>query len=139
VAWFGLFPGFSRLAPETLAGAPWRSLAGGLIVLVGAPIAAIGLAATVIGLPLAGLLALVYPSALALGLVTSAFLVADLALKRTQGGITAGRRVAALLAAAIALGVIMLVPVLGGLVLLAGVLFGTGAFWLRLIRADAGR
>ncbi|HEX7926733.1 MAG TPA: hypothetical protein VF678_04015 [bacterium] len=136
-AWYGAFPNFSRAAPGTLATAPLWSLIAGLIVVFATPPAAIGLAAVVIGLPIAGLLFVLYPAALLLGLVTSALWVSVLALRRTAGGITTARRVTALLAVAAVLGIVSLIPILGWLVVFAAVVMGTGALWLRLLRADA--
>jgi cytoskeletal protein CcmA (bactofilin family) len=138
-AWFGLFPNFSRAAPGTLAGSPLRSVLAGIVVAAGAPLAGAGLAAVVVGLPIAVLLFLLYPAALLLGLVTTALCLADLALSRMKGESTTGRRLLALLAVAVLLGLLALVPILGCLLILAAVLFGTGAFWLRLLRADGGR
>jgi cytoskeletal protein CcmA (bactofilin family) len=138
-AWYGLFPAFSHAAPGTLRASPWRSALVGIALVAGAPLAGSGLAATVIGLPIAAVLLFLYPPALLLGLVTAAFCLGDWGLRRTGRAVTTGARLLALLAAAVVLSLLAVVPYLGPLLLLAALLSGVGAFWLRLVRADAGR
>src|SRR5262249_5514645 len=136
--WYGLFPRFSRAAPATLGASPLRSLLAGLVVVIGTPLAGAGFAAILIGLPIAVLLALLYPVALILGLVTGTFWLGDAAVFRLRGLATTGQRLLALLAVAVTLALVSLVPIVGPIVLWAGTILGTGAFWLRLLRADAG-
>jgi cytoskeletal protein CcmA (bactofilin family) len=138
-AWYGLFPSFSLSAAAELGKSPLASIGAGLLVVAGTPVMALGLSVTVIGLPLAALLILLYPAALLLGVVTAVFFVGDsgrLLLDRRGG---TGRRLAGLLASSLLLAGIFLIPYLGSLTLLAAAVAGTGAFWLRLARADGGR
>lgn len=122
-------PKLTRSAPATLRARPWRSLGIGTVALVAAPLA--GAALFGLGLLLGGWwLAILFFAALliavSLSFPTVGLLVGDLLV---------GRRVHVRLAAALAIGVVLLalvikVPFIGALAVLAAMLFGLGALLL---------
>ena len=135
-----LFPGFSRRATATLTSAPWASLGYGLLLLAGAPVAALLL--FVIGLMIGGwwigllLLALLL-ALLPVGVSIVGLLIGQVIMQR------AGRPNVALswslLAGLVVMALVSLVPVVGGIVLFAAMLFGLGAGIVTLTAIYRGR
>lgn len=126
-----LLPDFSRRVPVMLIQAPWRSLGWGAITFVGLPIAAaiIFLVGLVLGGWWIGLLILgLYAAALALCFPVVGMFLGRWVLERF--GKAGPSLVLALLLGLVMLTLVGLVPVLGGLVMLATVLFGLGALVL---------
>lgn len=110
-----------------------QSIAAGLAILIGLPIVAILLGATLVGLPLGLLLLLLLLPLMALGYVTSAWL-----LGRRVTGPPRGRFVSFLAGWGI-LRAIALIPVLGSLVWLGAAVFGMGVLAVAAWRARSGR
>jgi hypothetical protein len=137
---FLTFPRLTVSAALTVGHRPWASLGVGLAVLLVTPLAVASLVFTIIGVPLALLLAWLYGAALLLGFLTAAFYFAELLLRafRRVAGPARGARVAALAGALVVLAAIRFVPIAGPLVLVLALVLGVGAWTLRLWRGYAG-
>ena len=126
-------PRFSREAAASIRRMPWQSIGIGLAMLVGVPVMLAVLVVTLIGIPLAVLLAFAYGALLVLGWLVAALFLGDLALGRIDAKKldSAWWRALFLLLAIVAIAFIRQVPVAGpiawGILFLAGV----GAFTLR--------
>lgn len=134
-----VFPKFAQDAAATIASDPGKSLALGLALLVTLPVAAMLLMMTVIGIPLGMTVLLFYPLALVIGYLTAAYFVGERSAAKLRQGIvmTRGRRILSLLLALLALSIIGLVPILGGLVIFIALLAGLGAWMLHGYRLYA--
>jgi len=129
---------FSLRASTALAHRPWAGLGVGFLVLVCVPAVALALFITLIGIPVALVLLLVYLAMLIVGYVVGALFLADRLLERASPGgprSTLGRLVALLLVL-VALAFINSLPLIGGLVRLAVLLLGLGGIVLAF-RTDA--
>lgn len=129
-------PRLSASVSATLRERPGLSLALGFVVLVCAPVAALMLLATVIGIPLALLLVLAYLMLLPLAWVGTAIGIGDWLIARvaTARADRTGWRIAAALLGVLALALVSRVPWLGALVSFAALLAGLGAWTLQLRR-----
>lgn len=126
-----LLPDFSRRVPVTLIQAPWRSLGWGAATLVGLPLLAalVFLVGALLGGWWIGLIILgAYAVALALCFPVVGMFIGRWVLERF--GKAGPSMVLALLLGLVLLTLVGLVPVLGGLIALATVLFGLGALVL---------
>jgi hypothetical protein len=133
-----LFPGFLREAALAIGRRPWQSVGLGLAILVCVPFVGAVLLITIIGIPLALLLAPLYLLVLFLGWVTVAVFVALRGLEALRPGrpVTPGWQLLALFLALLALWLVRQVPFAGGLVGFVALLAGIGALvW----RAFGGR
>jgi cytoskeletal protein CcmA (bactofilin family) len=134
------FPGFSRRAGEALVRSPWLTLAIGALILIGLPILSIVFFA--VGALIGGWW---------IGFVVLALFVVVLALSIPVAAVGVGGallRVArrpvpvwlALLIGLVALLLVALIPILGGLVIFCALLFGMGATTIAVVgnrRAEA--
>jgi hypothetical protein len=130
-----LLPGISSRAIDTLRAQPWPSLGIGAAVLIIPPIAA--LIVFIVGIIIGGwwlgvLLLPIWILLLAVGYVVSGFLVGRLLFARL--GWAGYHDALALLGGLFVLTVLGLLPVLGGFVGLAAVVFGAGALALTVSR-----
>ena len=127
-----LVPRVALDVAATLRRQPGRSLVTGFALLVTLPIAAILLMISILGLPLGVAIVALYLVALLVGLVTTAFVVGQLeaGLLRRAPASTRGSHAALLLAGVVTLAVLRSLPVVGGVVVFASVLFGLGALTL---------
>jgi hypothetical protein len=131
-----LFPGATRSAADTLAASPWSSLGLGFALLVGVPMLAIMVfvAGIFVGGWWLGLMLLaLYAITATVGYVIAAEFVGRLVL-----GLVDRRKehlVWGLLLGLVLLGVVSLVPFLGGLAIFAALVFGLGALALAAFRA----
>ena len=147
VAWFwlaGLFAvglllafGLARFSHETtrvLTGRPWAAIGLGFLVLVCVPAIAVGLFITLIGIPLALIIMLVYLAMLLTAYVVGALYLADRALVRARPGapVTTGWRLLALFAVLIGLAIVSGIPLLGSIARYAVLLLGLGGIVLAL-------
>jgi cytoskeletal protein CcmA (bactofilin family) len=135
VGWLGLllFPGFFESCTQAV-GSGWRSLGLGFGVLVGAPVALIVIAITLVGLPLSLMLFAVYLVAIYLAKIWVAAFLGRMLLK--PAGATKGEWVLGLLVGLVILAVIGFIPYLGGLIRLAVMCLGLGAFAWQLSPAS---
>lgn len=123
-------------AAALLRARPGLSLAVGLLALIVAPIVAIVAFVTVIGVPLGLVILLAYVALLVIGVPVAIDVAVDLVLGRARKGrpVSAGWRVLALALASLVFVALTQIPILGGLIGLATVLFGLGALVLRAVR-----
>lgn len=131
-----LFPTASVGAARTINESPWKSLGLGFAILAATPLVVLLLFISFFGIWL-GLLALaVYLMFLLLGFLTGILYIGDWGLRLIDRAKTAtkGWRVLSIIAALLALWIVRFVPVLGGLVGFAILLFGLGALTLYLWR-----
>jgi len=133
-------PGASTRVLEAARTRPGWSLLAGFIALVTVPVAVIVLLATVIGIPLALLVLIDYFALLLVGYVAGGAALGDAALRRWLGARAGQSGWRALFAAlgVLAIGLLALVPWLGGLIAFLALLAGMGALLLPL-KALAGR
>ncbi len=126
-------PRFESSVVERLRAHPWASLGRGLLVVLAAPIAALLLMITILGLPLGIVLACGYVVALLVGIVMTAFAVGD--FERTLLNITGPndrrQQFMFLLAGIVTLALARLA--FGAAATVVALLFGVGALatWLR--------
>jgi hypothetical protein len=130
-----LLPRFSTRSIDILRSEPWLSLGIGAAIVVVTPIVAV--IAFVVGLLIGGwwlglLLVPLWILALALGYVVSGFLLGRLIFARLGWG--RYHDAVALLGGLVVLALVGLIPVLGGLIGLAALVFGTGALALAVSR-----
>jgi cytoskeletal protein CcmA (bactofilin family) len=136
IAMLLLGPAFMTEA-STIARRDWaQSLGVGFMVLVGTPIAAVLLAITLIGIPVALLLIMLFAALLMLGYVCGAIAVGDFGLQTfvPKRAASTGARILALVAALIALALLRHVRLLGDLVVFLVFLAGVGALLQRAFR-----
>ncbi len=132
-----LLPRVAAAVTQQIAQAPWKSLGLGLAVLTATPLVIVLLWVSLIGVWLGFILLAVYLIALLAGFLAGALCAGEAALTRLrrQVELTRGARVAALVIALIVVGVLGLVPGLGGLVIFGMLLFGLGGLALQVYRA----
>jgi cytoskeletal protein CcmA (bactofilin family) len=135
-----VFPGIATRSTQILAENPWASLGIGFAVLLGVPIAALllfGVGLAIGGWWIGPLLLALYLGALPVGYTMAGLLVGHAVMQK------AGRSQSAigwhLLAGLVLFGLVGLVPILGGLVLFAALLFGLGASVLAVLAMYRGR
>ncbi len=137
-----LFPRFTPAAAQAIETDPWRALGIGAIALLGAPAVMVALFVTGIGFALGLVLLAGYLVALLAGYLVAALFLGSAGARRLRGqrlpAATRGALVLRLLVALVVLAILRLVPVLGGLVSFAALLFGTGALVMQLYRAYRG-
>ena len=133
LVYFLVFPGFSVAAARTIGSDPWRSLALGLALLVTVPFVIILLLFTVVGHLVALVLLAAYLVFLLAGFLSGVFYVADRGLHMIgkREAISRGLRSASIIVAIIVLGILQLIPLLGGLISFLLLLFGLGALNLK--------
>ena len=115
------------------------SLLAGLVALVAIPIVIVILAVTIIGIPLALLVAVAYLVLLCAGYVLAAAATGDWALSRLRPihATSPGWRVIAAMIGMLAIALLGRVPVLGHLVAIIALLIGIGALVLQVERKSA--
>jgi len=123
------FPVYAARAADWIGREPLRSLGLGFVLLTCLPVLAVLLVITIVGIPLALILVMLYVLLLFLGWVTAALFVArkGLTLVRNDRPATTGWRLLALLLAVLVLWGLGQVPVLGGWVTFGALLLGIGA------------
>jgi len=136
-----LFPRVAAAVTDRIAQAPWKSLGLGLAVLAATPLVVILLFASLVGLWLGFILLAAYLVALLVGYLSGVLAAGEILLKRLrrQTELTRGWRVAALVIMLVVVGVLGLVPGLGGLLIFALLLFGLGGLAWQVYRAVAAR
>jgi cytoskeletal protein CcmA (bactofilin family) len=134
-----LFPRIAAAVTDRIAQAPWKSLGLGLAVLAATPLVIILLFVSLIGLWLGFSLLAAYLVALLAGYLGGVLGAGEIVLKRLrrQPELSRGWRVAALVITLVVVGVLGLVPGLGGLVMFALLLFGLGGLSWQVYRAIA--
>ncbi|MFB3819678.1 MAG: polymer-forming cytoskeletal protein [Candidatus Methylomirabilales bacterium] len=129
-----LFPEATRIAARRIATDPGRSLALGLLMLLGAPLVILLLVVTVVGIPLGIGIAALWVVWLLVGFLIGALFLGDLGVRALGRAPSRGWRLVGLLLALALLGLLQAVPFLGSLTLLAALAFGVGAWSLHVAR-----
>jgi hypothetical protein len=121
-----LFPQLFGRWNKTATAKPWLALLGGFLATFVVPVLAITLALTLVGAPLAAFVGLAWLLLLFLSAPVAAFYIGSLILRQEK------RAPLIMLAGAVVLGLVCLVPILGGLVTVAAIWFGAGTLLLHL-------
>jgi hypothetical protein len=126
------FPAYSARAADQVGREPLKSLALGFVILLCLPVLAVLLLITIVGIPLALVLMMLYVLLMFLGWVTAALFVARKGLQLLRGAqarqaASFGLRMLALLGGLLALWLAGRVPVVGGWITFAALLLGIGA------------
>jgi len=132
------FPAGSRRLGDKLRRDPAITMLFGFAVLVCTPVAAVILAITIIGIPVALAVLLLYAVMLIVGYAALAVALGDSALARFRAP-DAGRRgwrSGAAVAAMLAMALLAQIPVVGNLLVFAALLAGVGALVLAFRRED---
>lgn len=116
---------FGRLN-KTASAKPWQPLLTGFAAMFLAPVLIIGLILTLVGAPLAVFVCMAWTLLLFLSAPVSAFYIGKLILRQEK------RAPLIMLLGSVVLGLVCLVPILGGIVTLAAMWFGSGALLLKL-------
>ncbi len=126
-------PRFSREAGVVIRQKPWHVLSLGCAMLIGVPVALAVLVVTIVGIPLAVLLAFAYGAILMLGYLVAAIFVGDFVLERVDVAKldSVWWRALFMLLAIVAIAIVRQVPVLGNLAWWVLFLAGVGAFTMR--------
>jgi putative zinc finger protein len=135
VGWLGLvlFPGFFQATTHAI-GSGWRSIALGVGVLAGAPVAIVVIAITLVGLPTSLMLLAIYLVAIYLAKIWVGAFLGQILLKPT--GATKSDWLLALLVGLLIITIVGFIPFLGGLVRFGVACLGLGAFAWQLYRAS---
>jgi len=136
IAFYLLFPGFTRLASETIGSDPLKSLGLGALLCISVPVGAILTMFTIVGIPLGLILFLAYLASLLMGFLVAAFFVGDVG---ARAFVPRARhsRIVRLICLVVALGIMALVnqlPYVGGFLMASAVLIGLGGMSLHLWR-----
>jgi hypothetical protein len=129
---------FSHRTTRALCERPWIGLIVGFLVLVCVPAVAVALFVTLIGIPLALIVLLMYLAMLIAAYVIGALFLGDsvLAVARPSKPVTAGWRLGALLLVLVALALLSSIPVVGDLTRFVVLLLGLGGIVLAFMRDD---
>ena len=125
---FLLFPGFTLSSVEKISSDPWKNLGVGFALVILTPVAAILLMSVVLGIWIGLSILALYFVALLLGFLISCFFLGDWGARRLRKNITTtGRRLFSVALGIIFVGIIQLIPVIGGLFIFVLLLSGLGA------------
>ncbi len=127
-----VFPTYSLSAARLIGGRPVASLGLGFALTIATPVAALIAMATMIGAMLGLAILAVYLVSMLLALLTAVLFAGDAALRAVGRGASAGvgRRLGALALGLIGLAALSALPIVGGLIVVAAVVWGLGAFYL---------
>ncbi|PSW06666.1 hypothetical protein C9I89_03790 [Photobacterium lipolyticum] len=133
-----LLPQVTDQTMVILRSQPWLCLGLGVLVLITTPLVVILLFVTTIGSLLALVLLACYLVMILVAVVTGIFSVGDLGLRLAGKGDNAGKglRILSFLIAITLLGLLQLIPIVGGVIKLAVVLFGLGGLALTAYRGS---
>lgn len=123
-----LFPRLRTSFPSLIARKPWQAPLAGFLALIAVPIGAVILMLTVIGLPLGIVTLLFYPVMIYAGQVLVAWAAGRLLADRVPGLREQNWAVLFILGALITT-VLTMVPVVGGVVAFAALLYGLGGLY----------
>lgn len=130
-----IFPGAILGAQRAIGERPGLSLLAGLALLFTVPPVAILFMVTVIGIPVGFALLMLYPLALLLGYLATAFFLSRKAASATRQPerLSMGKQIAYLLLALLLLAILLAIPFLGFMVFILAVVFGLGgwAVWVQ--------
>ena len=132
------FPREVQRVSGALRAHPGVALFAGFVALICVPFAALILGITIIGLPVALVVLLLYGVLLLVGYAAAGVMLGDAALQRWLAPHAAhlGYRIGAATLAMLALALVAKLPVLGAFAVLAAILFGMGAIVMSIVRAS---
>lgn len=123
-----VFPNFTQAASARVSTDVWKNIGLGFAVLVATPIAAIIMMALVVGLHVGLPLLFIYFVTVLTAFLIGAFFVANYGAQKLKFDTgTRGRQIAALIGAMVALALLRLIPVLGGLIIFVLLVTALGA------------
>ena len=129
---YAMFPRYTANAARTLRTSPLKSLGLGAAVFFSAPPIILLLVITIVGIPVALVVAALYAVALLAGYLIAAFFIGQRLLELFgKSAATTWWRNVSLAAALAMLWLLRQIPYAGGLVMLAALLFGLGALALQ--------
>ena len=130
---FKLFPSFTLSSARRISVDPWKNLGVGFALLVIAPITAVMLMGIVLGVWVGLVILVLYFVSLLLAFLIGCFFLGDWGARRFNKNITTtAHRLISVSIVIVLLGIIQLIPVLGGLLTFALLLLGLGAGMLQL-------
>lgn len=130
---FLTFPGFTVSAARKIYSQPWQSLGLGFLLLVVTPIIAVILVSIMLGVWVGLSILALYFVALLIGFLISCFFLGDWGARLLHKEIsTKGRRIVSVAIVIILIGLIQLIPIVGGLLTCVLLIFGLGATMLQL-------
>jgi cytoskeletal protein CcmA (bactofilin family) len=130
---FLLFPGFTVSAAHRISSQSWNSLGLGFLLLIVTPIIAVLLISIILGAWVGLSIMALYFVALLIGFIISGFFLADWGARLFRKEISSrGGRILSVAIVIILLGLIQLIPVIGGLLIFVLLLFGLGAVALQV-------
>jgi cytoskeletal protein CcmA (bactofilin family) len=133
IAFFLLFPNFSVESAQRIRSDPLKSIGVGFILFLITPFVAIVLMSIVVGIWVGMALLALYAVALLAGYLIGCLFVGDWGARLMKQELTTkGRRIASLALAIVLLGIVALVPALGGLLIFILLLSGLGAGLLQI-------
>lgn len=138
---FWLFPKFTVSSAERIASDPWKSLGIGIGLFIATPVIAVILMTIVLGVWIGLSVLALYFIALLLGFLISCFFVGDRGAKLMKKEIsTTGSRLVSVTLAIILIGLVSIIPVIGGLMLFLLLLlgFGAGVTQVRFVYRQSG-
>lgn len=134
-----VLPEFSLAAARVGLTEPWKALGIGISFLIVTPFVIVLLVPTLVGLPLAVVLAAIYVVLLALGLIISALIVGRKGLaflgKNWDGSVW--RRIGLIALGLVAMTVVAAIPFLGIVILIAALSIGAGSLIIQIARRRA--
>lgn len=122
-----IVPGAMTASAAKLGHRPWASLGMGALIIFGGPIAIIMVIFTLVGIPLALVAGLVWLLAILIGPIVAALWFGQLVTGFTHWKLNA---MMSYILGSLMLGLLYLIPVIGGLLALAACLLGVGAMLL---------
>ena len=133
VLFYLFFPHYTQASVKRIGSDPWSSLGLGFIFVVATPLVAFMLMLIVLGLWVGLSMLALYCVALLSGLLIACFFVADRGARLIKQNISSrGRRLISVIVVIFILGLIQMIPLLGGLTLFLLLLLGLGAGLIQL-------
>jgi cytoskeletal protein CcmA (bactofilin family) len=133
VLFYLFFPHYTLASVKRIGSDPWSSVGLGFIFLVATPLVAFMLMLIVLGLWVGLSLLAFYCVALLSGFLIACFFVAERGARLFKQDISSrGRRLISVIVVIFILGLIQMIPLLGGLILFLLLLFGLGAGLIQL-------
>ncbi len=133
ILFYLLFPHYTQASVKRIGSDPWNSLGLGFVFLIATPIIAFILMLIVLGLWIGLSLLALYCVALLAGFLIACFFLAERGATLFKQDISSrGRRLISVVVAIFLLGLIQMIPLIGGLILFLLLLFGLGAGLIQL-------
>ncbi|HEY3366707.1 MAG TPA: polymer-forming cytoskeletal protein [Symbiobacteriaceae bacterium] len=128
---FALFPGLKTTFPQVIREKPWQAPLAGFLSLLAVPVGAVILLATIVGIPLSLVVMLLFPVMIYLGQILLSFTVGRLVADRV-GEMRGWNWALLFVGGALVTTVLVQLPIVGGILAFAGVLYGLGGLYYTL-------